>query len=202
MTINLPAMRRSLLPLLLLLAACSAKKADPPGAKNENTDYLVSLEGIGPIKTGMSQAELEKLLQQKIPLANPMDTVSGSWSDSATVMYKGVEFRMGFVRAYAYAAPDSFHMQMTGMSTRNPLCKTVLGIGIGSTKEEIVNGFDDYRISLGPATILLNDSTWGPDKNLYYIQVKKEREGPQIIFSLRNNKVFSIEVGEYYDDEE
>lgn len=195
-------MRRSLLPFLFFLAACGGKQDEKKTGKNENTDYLVSLDGIGAVKTSMTQEELEKLLQQKVPLTNPTDTVSGSWSDSAVIRYKEAELRLGFVRTYAYTTTDSFHMRVTGMITSSPLCKTANGAGIGSTKQEVVDAFDNYRIYMGPESIMINDTTWGPSKTGYKIQVREAREGAQIVFYLKNNRVYSIEVGSYYDDEE
>ena len=51
-------MRKVLLPLLLIFFACNSK---PAASKNETTDYLISLDGIGPVTTSMTQEELEKL---------------------------------------------------------------------------------------------------------------------------------------------
>lgn len=197
-------MRRLLLPFFFFLAACGSKQDDKKTGENENTDYLVSLDGIGAVKTSMTQEELEKLLQQKVPLTNPNDTVSGSWSDSAVIMYKEAEIRMGFVRTYAYTKTDSFHMRVTGMVTSSPLCKTADGVGIGSTKMQVINAFDNYRIYMEPEFIMVNDTTWGRSKTLYTIRVREGREGPQIAFYLnrKDNKVYSIGVGTFYDDSE
>lgn len=196
-------MRRFLLPLLLFLAACGAKQEDQKPGNNENTDYLVSLEGIGPIKTGMKQAEVEKIIGQKILLTNPTDTISGSWMDSAIIKYKDAELRLSFVRTYAYADhPDSFHMRVNDIRTSSPLCKTAAGFGIGSTKPEIINGFDTLRIYMNPESIMIDDTTWGYSKTHYLVQVRQWREGPQIAFYLKDKKVYAIEVGTYYDDQE
>lgn len=198
-------MRRfSFLFLLLLFLACRQKQDAPETAKPENTDYLVSLEGIGPVKTGMSQEELEKLLGQKIPLTNPADSLSGSWMDSAMIRFKNAEMKLSFVRAYAYDKPDSFHMQVNSIHSQSPLHLTAGGIGIGSTKAQIVEAFDNYRLSLAPDFIMTNDSTWSRSKTHYSISVREGREGPQIIFyiNLKDKKVYAIEVGTYYDDEE
>lgn len=197
-------MQKLLLPVLFFLAACGGKQDSNTAEKNENTDYLVSLDGIGPVKTGMSQAEVEKVLHQKIPLTNSTDTVSGSWMDSAIVKLKDAELLLSFVRTYAYNDPDSFHMRVNHITTRNPICKTAGGVGIGSTKQQVVNAFDNYKIYMQPENVMINDTTWGYSKTVYLISVREDREGPQIVFylNLKDNKVYSIEVGTYYDDAE
>lgn len=195
-------MRNYILPLFFFLSGCGGKQEEKKSGKNENTDYLVSLEGIGPLKISMSQAELEKLLQQKIPLGNPTDTVSGSWMDSVTVQFREAELKLSFTRSYAYADPDSFHMRLDDITTSSPLCKTAGGISIGSTKQEIINAFDNYRIYMGPQFVMINDTTWDRSKTLYSISIREAREGPQIVFYLKDNKVYSLEVGSFYDDEE
>ena len=191
-------MRRFFLPWLLLLAACGQQSSTSPTGKNENTDYLVSLEGIGPVKTGMSQAQLEQLLGKKIPLTNPTDTISGSWMDSARVQYKEAELALSFVRSYAYEKPDSFHMRVESLLTRSPLCTTAEGIGIGSTRQQVLRAFENNTIYMGPEYD--NDTT--VSKTRFLIHVREFREGPQIVFHLLENKVVAIEVGSYYDDEE
>lgn len=195
-------MQKLLLPVLLFLAACGSKQSNNTAEKNENSDYIVSLDGIGPVKNGMSQAELEKILNQKIPLTNPTDTVSGSWMDSAVIKWKDAEMHLSFVRTYAYKDLDSFHMRVNDIKTSSPLCKTAEGAGIGFTKQQVISTYSDYKIYMGPEFIMINDTTWERSKSLYLIRVREAREGPQIVFYLKDNKVHSIEVSTYYDDEE
>lgn len=190
---------RKLLPVLLIvLAACSSKNDQPD--KNVNTDHLVSLDGIGPVQIGMSQNELEKLLSKKILLTNPRDTISGSWMDSAFIKYKEADIRLTFVRTYAYTATDSFHMRLTEMQTSSPLCKTKNGIGIGSNKQQIIGAFEDHMLFMEPD---FEDTTYTTrSKTLYSINVRENREGREIVFYLKDNKVYAIKVGSFYDDSE
>jgi len=173
------------------------------GSKTEHTektivdpDYLVSLQGIGQIKTNMYQTEIEKVIGKKIPLTNPQDTISGSYMDSASIKYKDADLRLTFVRAYS--SDDNFTMQMSAMETTSPLCKTKDGVGIGSSKQDIINAFPENRLEMFHP--YYNDTL--PSKEEYVITVKIAKEGPQIVFRLKNNIVHSIEVGVYYDDEE
>lgn len=188
-------MRKLLLPFLVLLAACGSKQNDK---KNENTDYLVTLDGIGPVKVSMTQEEIGKLLNQKVPLSNPTDTVSGSWEDSATIKYKDAEIKLSFVRTYM--SEDIFYMRITGMKTSNPLCKTEKGIGIGAGKQQIIDAFENYLLILTPE---YEDTTYTTrSKTRYSINVREDWEGKEIIFYLKDNKVFSIEVSSHHDDSE
>lgn len=188
---------RKLLPVLLIvLVACSSKNDQPD--KNVNTDYLVSLDGIGPVKTGISQDELEKLLNKKIPLTNPRDTISGSWQDSAFIKYKEADLRLTFVRNYDVA--DSFYMRITEVQTSSPLCKTKSGIGIGSNKQQIIGAFEDHMLFMEPD---FDDTTYTTrSKTLYSIKAREAREGREIVFYLKDNKVYAIKVDSFYDDSE
>jgi hypothetical protein len=53
----------------------------------QNTDYRVSMTGIGTLKIGMSQAEVEKMLNQKFVLRNALDSAT-SWQDSTSAKYR------------------------------------------------------------------------------------------------------------------
>lgn len=194
-------MRRIIFPWLLFLAACGSKQDNKAAAKNENTDYPVSMEGIGPVKTEMSQTELEKILQQKIPLTNPTDTVSGSWTDSAVIRYKDAELRLRFERTYAFAAaPDSFYMRVTEIKSGHQQCKTAEGIGIGSGKQQVIDAYPGNLLIMEPGYDSETDTTYS--KTLYTIKIRQNREGPQIVCYLRNNRVYAFEVSSFHDDAE
>lgn len=186
--------------LMIVLVACQSKKNSESTGTIENTDYLVSLEGIGPVKTEISQAELEKTLDQKIMLSNPTDSVSGSWEDTATVRYKDAGLLLRFVRTYAYQDPDSFHMRVTAIHTESPVCKTEKGIGVGSGKTDILEAYPMNMIYMSPGYD--NDSDTIYSKHLYTVTVRDGREGAQIIFFLRDQKVYALEVGSFHDDSE
>lgn len=189
-------MRKLLLPVLIFLTACNSKQDDK---KNENTDYLITLEGIGPVKTDMAQEELEKLLNKKVPLTNLTDTVSGSWEDSARIQYKDADIKLSFVRTQTKTI-DSFYMRITRMETSSPLCKTQNGIGIGASKQQIIDAFDNYLLLIAPE---YEDTTYTTrSKTMYSIKVRESWEGGEIIFYLKNKKVYSIKVGNFYDDSE
>jgi len=138
----------------------------------QNKDYIISMEGIGAIKLNMKQAELEKLLKKKIPLTNPMDTVSGSWQDSAKIRYKNIDIELRFQRGYV--TNDSFYMFITWIGTSSPLCKTITGIGIGSDKLKIISAYDGYYLSIQPSYLFSNKEEEIPERSKT-MSMKSER---------------------------
>lgn len=176
--------------VLLVLIATTA------GAQNK--DYLITLNGLGQIKLGMSQDELEKVLNKKVPLTNPTDTISGSWVDSAIVRYKNIDVELKFVRSYY--AERTFRMIITWMKASSPLCKTASGIGIGSGKLQVIAAYDGYYISINPE--FLSEDRTVKSKTHSWISVRRHDEGDTILFNLVNKKVVSFEIFPVYDDEE
>lgn len=166
------------------------KNSNQPDKKNENSAYTISKEGIGEIKIGMTQAELEKLLNQKLILKHANDS-GDVWADTATAKYKDIEVSLYFERQYN--EDDNIKvMQLFAAETSNPLCKTETGIGIGDEKSTIVAAYDDNPINMGPEYEPVNDSTWLPSKTKYSISVKDDKWDKELIFHLVNKKVNSL----------
>jgi hypothetical protein len=153
-------------------------------ANAQNNDYTVSMKGIGPIKIDMPQDELEKILNKKIPLTNPWDTISGAWYDSAKIKYKNIRLRLDFQRTYT--DDKNFYMRVTGMQTSSPLCKTRSGIGIGSDKLKIIAAYEDNML------IVTRES----------VTVRDNEEKRMIVFHMNNKKVVLIEPTTYFSDSE
>lgn len=168
-------MKKVIFFLLLLVMA---------NANAQVNDYMVTMGGIGAIKIDMKQNELEKLLNKKIPLTNPWDTISGAWYDSAKLKYKGIDLRIEFQRTYT--AENSFYMRIIAMETSSPLCKTISGIGVGTDKLKIIAAYEDYTLIVTREAIIARDND----------------EERMIIFNMSNKKVVSIEVATYFNDAE
>lgn len=191
-------MRKLMLPFLFLLAACAGKPEEKNLPSAPSNGLLLDMEGLGAIKIGMSQAELEKLLGETVPLTNPTDTSTRSWQDTATIQYQQAAILLDFQRTYA--SEDSFYMRVIRLRTSSPLCKSRNGIGIGSGRQEIVDAFETEKIYMYPE--FENDTSMVRSKILSTIKVRKDREGPEIVFFLKNKKVYAMEAGTFYDDEE
>ena len=164
----------------------------------QNNDYIISMDGIGAIKLGMSQPELEKLLNKKIPLTNPTDSVSGSWQDSAKINYKGMNLELDFQRNYF--APDTFNMIIIGIRTSSPLCKTKNGIGIGTDKLKIIAAYEDHFLTIEPGFV--NYYYTEPSKTKSTVSILDDSRHTMIRFFLFNKKLVSFLVKTSFSDSE
>jgi hypothetical protein len=167
-------------------------------ASTQSNDYTLSFEGIGPIKIGMTQAELEKLLNKKFILKNALDTAV-SWNDSATVKYKRIEVMLFFQRAYT--AENIYYMYLIGLRTSSLLCKTKAGVGIGAEKLKIVTAYEANNILMGPQ-YESEDAAAIKSKTKYLITIKNDTWDRRISFYLSNKKTVAIEVGIIFNDSE
>jgi len=150
-------------------------------ASAQNIDYTVSMNGIGALKIGMSQAELEKLLNQKFILKNALDTAE-SWQDSTAARYKNINVTLFFQRHYT--AENIYYMYLTGLKTSSPLCKTKQGIGIGADKLKIIAAYEADNISMGPE--FEDEAFTKKSKTGYIISMNNDNNDRQIVFYLKN----------------
>jgi len=181
--------------LTIALYNCNQKdkqsNSKQPAKKNENTGYTISKDGIGELKIGMTQAEAEKLLNQSFQF-NAMKDSAGYWQDTVKTKYKEIEVSLYFERQYVN--DDSSFMQLAGVETSSPMCKTASGIGIGDEKTIIIAAFDDNPVNMGPEFEHVNDSTWLPSKTKYSINVRDDNYDKELIFHLVNKKVSSLQA--------
>lgn len=176
----------------LTVLSCNQKEKQSTSKQTDkkpvDSSYIVSKEGIGEIKIGMTQQELEKLLAQKLAMKHANDPEA--WADTTTAKYKDIEVTLYFER---YTNEDETHnMQLTGIKTSSQLCKTVSGLGVGDEKPAIIAAYDDNPIDMGPEYEQINDTTWAPSKIKYNINIKDDKWDRQLIFQLVNKKTASL----------
>lgn len=178
---------KKIIPFLFMLVATNTFA--------QNKDYLLSLDGIGSLKLGMPLVELEKVLKTKIILkvinVDPVVLI-----ETIKAKYKGIDVEINLWKRQDHIAVD-------GISASSPLCKTKSGIGIGSTKLQIIASYEGYHIDARPVfTYEGGDKKPEKSKTETTITVKEDTEGHAIVFNLLNNKVISFKIYPIYDDEE
>ncbi len=166
-------------------------------ASGQNTDCLVSMTGIGTLRIGMSQAEIEKMLNQKFVLRNALDSAT-SWQDSTSAKYKNSNILLFFQRRYT--ADNSYYMYLIGLKTSSVLCKTESGIGIGADKLKIIAAYEEDNLSMGPE--FEGEDFTKKSKTKYIIHINNNNRDRKIVFYLKNKKVVEIEVKIAFNDEE
>lgn len=180
---------KNILLVFLIFIATSA------GAQKNSC--LITMDGIGPFKIGMRQAEVEKLAGQKLVLKNARDTAV-SYNDTAMVTYKSSGFLLFFQRQYT--GENIFYMYVIGMKTSSAVCKTAEGIGLGANKSRIIAAYKNNYIGMGPQCE--DEDCMKKSKTHYNIAVSSDDYARKIIFSLVNNEVVAIEVATVFNDEE
>jgi hypothetical protein len=167
---------------LLIIAATHASA--------QSKDYIISMEGLGSLKFGMSQQDLEKMLKLKIPLDNHLDTINDHFTDTAKLKYKNIPVQLEFDRNYY--APNVFHWRLVGIKASSPLCKTAGGIGIGSDQLKIITAYDDYAINIQAGYANYYETEKGKGKST--ISISNDPGSRMIRLFLLNKKVVSFEL--------
>jgi hypothetical protein len=174
---------------ILVLAATFA------GAQNK--DYLISMNGLGALKLGLSKVAVEKILGQKIQLANQFDTTNYMDLDTAKLIYKNIPVQLEFKRNYA--GPGTFYMRLIGIRASSPLCKTASGIGIGTDKSKIIAAYDSYALYIQPGYANYYATEEGEGKSTIIVTddaatATNGAEGYTMMFFLMNKKLASFEL--------
>ncbi|MBL7730070.1 MAG: hypothetical protein JNM88_02750 [Chitinophagaceae bacterium] len=189
---------KSILTVLIaacIIAACSQGDKKKSSSKNEKSSvdakHLLTKEGIGELKIGMLQKDIEKLLGQALQMKHAKDT-GEIWSDTAVAKYGDMDVELYFQRSYREEHKDE--MELFGMSTGSTLCKTAEGVGVGDDRNAILEAYPDNPITMGPDSYMVNDTTWALSKTDYFINVSDDKWDKQINFRLVNKKVTKMEA--------
>lgn len=176
-----------------ILFSCNQKKDDKKHTEKKTTksEYTITNDGIGEIKIGMKDTELEKILDQKFNFEMMVDS-PGYWMDTVRAKYKEIDVELLFERLNGDS--DSTYMQLFGVQTNSSLCKTTFGAGVGDDRATILEPYDDRSIFMGPDWEMINDTTWEPSKTKYTVSVKDDQIGRELNFHLVNKKVVSLGV--------
>ena len=181
---------------IFILFACKEKTAASGTDTKIDSAFMLTPDGLGELRMGMSVAEVEKVLGGKITLMNKDPEV---WIDSAEVKYKEEPTTLFFDRRYK--TDESFDLVLGGLKTTSSKIKTRTGVGVGSDKEEVWEAYrEGYDINLYRD---YEDTTYTTrSKTRSFIYVTTGEGDNSILFSLVNNKVTKLELNRNYDDEE
>jgi len=148
----------------------------------------VSTTRINEFKLGEKKSELEKIIGKPIHIT--LDEYNYP-SNPSNVVYKGVVYELYFSPSYDDEGNVSNEYMLNSVRSKDKTLKTLSGIKIGSSFDELINKFKDYNIEI-------NDS-WNDNGN----RIKTERlftindydAGTYLVFTLKNGKVTEFYVG-------
>jgi hypothetical protein len=166
-----------LIPLLLLFTISIH-------AFSQTTGNMVTMNGIGDIKVGMTWPNLEKLLKQPLKLKNLLK--KDDWQkDTFSVSYKNIPYRIVLDRNSANNKPED--LVVSEVFSSSPLVKTRSGISIGDDKIKIINTYEGYVIYLMPEYVESVKS-----KTRSTVWLLSDESDTVIVFYLDSNKVTGI----------
>ncbi len=153
------------------------------GFMHAQENFEISTLRIGPYKIFMDQKEAEKIAGM------PLKITDGEKKNN--VKYNGELIGIQVFSGYGGTAnPDG--ITITGLTTTSKKFKTKSGMGVGNTKDELINTYKNYpRFSVNPA---YNEQTGKPLKEAGYFSLEDDDAGTQLIFKLTNNIVTEITV--------
>jgi hypothetical protein len=156
------------LTVLALLAGVMTAGASPA--------TLLTVDGLGPARIGMSVSQVEQALGQKLAIQYPEDDSCGQGEAKggpAGVSYMFVDGRLARVDVYQHDGGNS------------PSIKTDAGIGLGSSMAQVQRAYGP-RLSIQPDPY---------DDTEHYLVVKNAGPGREIIFDTRMGRVGSFRAG-------
>ena len=181
-------MRKILFPvwglLVLLSYSCNTKsnKAEPQ-AKN----LPISMNGFDSLTLGMPKAELEAMLDTSFNIPR---IAEGEFSDTVHTKYKGID-----ITVILSEGDDKTLAKVHGILTNDSSFRTKEGIGVGTSKEKVIDAYENYTKYIAPVyeTYPVRSKT----KSL--VAVMDTVETRALLFHIINRKVWAVEVSSYYE---
>jgi hypothetical protein len=148
----------------------------------------VTMAGIGDIKLGMKQAEVERLLNRTLKLPHTNAGNDDYYQDTVHITYKGLDADLIFQRDYI--DDKKYTVNVYEIRSSNPLIRTRSGIGIGDDKYKIIRAYEGYTIWIMPE-YENNDRVKSKTRSSVWLHGD---DGGLIIFYLDNNRVTGMSV--------
>lgn len=152
------------------------------GSVAAQENFEVSTLRIGPYKIFMEKSEAEKISGTKLKISD-VEQKNG-------VKYNGEAINIEVFQGYGgEAKPDA--VTITGLSTTSKKFRTKSGMGVGSTRDELINTYRNYpTFSVRPEV----DNNGKRIKDAGYFNIDDYDAGTQLTFKFVNNIVTEITV--------
>ncbi|MGU3373522.1 hypothetical protein [Chryseobacterium sp. M5A1_1a] len=152
------------------------------GFMNAQENFEVSTLRIGPYKVFMPKAEAEKVAGMKLK--------NSDGDKKNIVKYSGETIQIDLFDNYINEANPSVS-SITYITTTSKKFKTKSGIGVGSTRDDLINAYRNYsNFSVRQDW----DDNGKPIKDAGYFTLEDGQAGTQLSFKFINNIVTEISV--------
>lgn len=153
------------------------------------SSQTVSMHGIGDIKVGMKQADLEKIAGIKVKLKHLAKKEPDAYRDTVNFTYKNVAYMVTVEKSYSEGNKNEITVaEVRSSSTK---IKTKSGVGIGDDKYKIISTYEGYTIHIMPEW---EDNYTKKSKTRSAIWLYGDESNNVIIFHLDNNKIIAVSV--------
>lgn len=153
------------------------------GFMNAQENFEVSTLRIGPYKIFMEKTEAEKISGTNLKIMDGQQ--------KNIVKYNGEAITIDLSETYFSEAKPRIP-NIVGLTTTGKKFKTKSGIGVGNTRDDLINAYRNYpSFSVHPAW---DDSGEKRLKDSGYFTLDDEAAGTQLIFKLVNNIITEITV--------
>ncbi|PWN63570.1 hypothetical protein C1631_021565 [Chryseobacterium phosphatilyticum] len=152
------------------------------GYMNAQENFEVSTLRIGPYKVFMPKVEAEKIAGVKLK--------NTDGDKKNLVKYNGETIQIDLFDNYINEANPSVS-SITYMTTTSKKFKTKSGIGVGSTRDDLINAYRNYNsFAVRPDW----DEKGKPIKDVGYFTLEDSQAGTHLTFKFVNNIVTEISV--------
>jgi hypothetical protein len=183
--LNKKILHMKVLSFILIVFLCCNANLQAQDVNNISTMRM----GIFKLKTTV--AEIEKLIGQKLKINHAVD----NYLDTAKVNFDKVDYILSFVKRYNENEKAPVILELYSVTSSTTKLKTKSGVGINSTKTEILAAYDKFSISI------YNDWNYKEKGNakdkIQHITLSDFDAGTQLVFITDNRIVKSIEVTLY-----
>ena len=144
---------------------------------------------IGGLKYQMTIAEVNKITEKPIK-----KVVNEFGSECKIATYQGAEIYLEGINMYESAVENE--LKVYGLSTKSPKFRTKSGMGVGSTKTELISTYKDYpNFSVGQSWDSKTEKLSTTD---CYFALDGLTAGTKLNFIMKNNIVVKVEI--YVDE--
>lgn len=154
------------------------------GVISAQENYELTTLRIGAYKIFMKADDAEKLAQKKLQ-------VFEEWGKTNTVSLNGEKVELQINQSFSNDKEPSL-LTIYSLSTKSPKFRTKSGMGVGSTRDKLINSYKNYpNFSV---TQSWDDKGENRSKTVSYFNLSDSDANTELSFKLENNIVTEVSV--------